>query len=471
MENSQLVEIFRTMTKTEFREFGKFLKSPYFNNRSEVVRYYDAVKGSYPKFAPESLEERIIFKNVYPGKKYSAVLMRKLISLTTGFAQDFLTIDNFKEQKLEYNVKLLDILRSRKLPVLFEKRTKLIDKIFSNSKHSHDYYEAKYKFTSTVNGYLLIKNEKSMVTRFQNELDDLIGYFLFVSLVQYIRLTEWSRSYNIKFDLKLYNEVLEFLSKNEYRESPLVTMYYKMLMLLNTGDEKYFFSLREERNTHEKILSPLDDYNIAIVSIQYCYKRVQNGDPEFRKHQFEITKQLLSNDLVPPGFIDPYFFTNIVRNAAYIYEFAWSEEFIETYSNKLDPEFRKETVNYSLAMVEFARHNFENALKLVSVINIERSNMKLDIKNMLLMIYYESGYTEELLSLIDTYKHFLQRDKEAAKQVIEKYMMFVKFVSALVKCSLSKNKEDILMLKKEVEKTPYFYLKDWLMEKVNSLAE
>lgn len=470
MENSQLTDVLRSFSKAELKEFGKYLKSPYFNNRSEVVRFYEAVKDYYPEYKSNNLDERIIFSKVYPKKKFSDVMMRKLVSLTTGYAMDFLVIENFRKGELEYNVKLLDILRQKKLPALFEKKIKVIDNLLLNSKQSLEYHESKYKYTSTVNGYLLVKNEKSMVNRFQNELDDFIGHFFYVVLVQYIRLSEWSRYYNIKFDMKLYDEVIEFLSKNDYQDTPLVSLYYKMLMLLNTGEEKYYFELLEARNKYEGKLDKINDYNAAIVLMQYCHKRVQKGDAEFRRHQFDITKMLLKNDLIPEGYLEPYFFTNIVRNASNIKEFKWLEEFIKEYKNKLNPEFTDETVKYSLAMVEFSKGSYEKALSLFSAIKIERSNMKIDIKNMLIMIYYELGYTEELFSLIDSYKHFLGRDKDITKNSKEKNTIFLKYVSDIVKINLSKNKEDALFLKKEIESAPYINMKDWLMGKINLLC-
>jgi hypothetical protein len=97
--------------------------------------------------------------------------------------------------------------------------------------------------------------------------------------------------------------------------------------------------------------------------------------------------------------------------------------------------------------------------------------MKIDIKNMQIMIYYELDYQEELLSLIDAYKHFLQRDNQAAEQTRERTMMFVKFVSSLVKCRINEKNEDGRILKKEIEDTPYFNLKEWLLEKTKEFGK
>ncbi len=469
MKNSQLTEILRSFDKTEFREFEKFVKSPYFNNRSEIIRYLYSIKKFHPKFDSGSLKEENIFKHVYPGKKYNPVLMRKLNSLTMNLIMDFIAVKGFRENKFEYNIKLFDKLRERKLPELFEKKSNKFNEILANSKHDIYYYEYKLKHTSILNGHLLNTNEKSMVSKLQNELDELIEYFLVAALLQYIRLGEWSRIINKKFDQKFLDEVLNYFSSRKKGEITLSYLYYNMLMLMNTEEEKYYNELINSRNKFESRLSKMDDYNISIVSMQYCHKRVMKGDEEFRKEQFEITKQVLDKDLIPAGFIEPYFFTNTVRNASGLNEFEWSESFIERYKNMLNPDISREIIDYSFAMIESGRGNFELSLNHLSKINIERSNMKIEIKNLLIIIYYELKYLEELVSLIDTYKHFLQREKSITEKIRKLNSLFLKFVSDLVKIYHNGKYDDAKILKKEIDKASYFNLKDWLSKKADEL--
>jgi len=111
MQKSQLAAILRSLTKEEFKEFGRFVHSPYFNNRDEVSRYYDALKEHYPLFRSDKLNEENLFSKVYPGKKFSGVMMRKVFSLTTNLAMSFFAFKSFEDDKLGYNVKLLDRLR------------------------------------------------------------------------------------------------------------------------------------------------------------------------------------------------------------------------------------------------------------------------------------------------------------------------------------------------------------------------
>lgn len=474
MKNSQLKELLLSLDKTELKEFEKFVRSPYFNNRTEVTRFYNVIvkyHPDHPRHDTSGLSDQIIFKTVYPGKKYSDVLMRKLYSLTTNLLLDFISVKGFRENRLEYNIKLLDKLRERKLPAIFEKRSGYMEKLLSGSKHDISYYENKLKHTSISLGHLLNTNEKSMVSNLQNELDDVIEYFIIVATLQYIRLGEWSKALDRKFELKFQDEIIKYFSKRKSGEVTLATLYYNMMMLLNTEEEKYYIELEKCRKIFEPKLSNMDEYNISIVLMQYCYKRVLKGNIEYRRHQYEITKDMLKKNLIPAGYIEPYFFTNTIRNATNINEFNWSEEFIASYRKRLNPEYEEEITEYSFAMIEFNKGNFEKSLRHLSKINIERSNMKLGIKNLMIVIYYELNYKEELISLIDTYKHFLQRDTTMTRQSIHITRLFLKFVSQLVKIYHNENYENVYQLKEKIESTPYFDLKSWLIRKADELID
>lgn len=471
MKNSQIYNALRSLTQNEFHEFGKFINSPYFNNRSEVIRFYDAVKKHYPDFNIKKVNEEMIFSKIYPKKIFNDVLLRKVFSLTTNLVADFLAISSFKENELEYNVKIADKLREKKLSVMFEKRSKIIESLFDTFPHTFAYYESKFNFTTLKNGYFLHTDEGKMIKGFQKEIDDFMEYFLSVSLLLYIRLSEWSKARSIKFDLKFYDEVLNHIKKYDYNNNPLINLYYNMLMLLNTEEEKYFYELQQGRKNFENKLSPGDDYNAVITLMQYCYKKVQKGDSDFRRRQFEMVNIVLDKNMLPPGNIEPYFFINSVRNAAFIREFEWCTNFIEKYKSQLNKERLSETVSFSNALLEFYKGNYDTALNCISAFNTERSTIKTEFRNIQLIIYYELNFTDMLYSLIDSYKHFLSRDKDIAEKTKEMCSDFIKMFVKLEKIKHDENSEAAILLKNEVEKKPYFNMKEWFFLKLDEIIK
>ncbi len=471
MINSQLLEALRSLDKNEFREFGKFVNSPFFNNRSEVLRFFGVLKEFYPEFKSKRITEELIFKKVYPLKKFSPVLLRKLSSLLTNLLFDFFAISRFQSGKIEYNVKLIDSLRERKLNKLFEKRVKSLEELINDSPHTFGLYENRFTFTTIKNGYFLHTDENQMIKGFQKEMDDFMEYFLSVILLLYIRLSEWSKARNISFDLKFYDEVLMHLKKYDYNHIPLVSLYYNMLMLLKTEEEKYYYELQNGRIKFEKLITPMDDYNIAVALMQYCYKKVQKGDTEFRRQQFEVVNLILEKNMIPPGNIEPYFFINSIRNAAIIEEFDWCSDFIEKYKSRLNKDRLKETLYFSNALIAFYKSKYEDALKYISSFNTERSTLKTEFRNIQLVIYYELNYTDELLSLIDSYRHFLNRDKDIAEKTKELSLEFIRIVSKLIRYSHDEDVESAVLLKNEVLKYPYFNFKEWFLSKLQIIID
>jgi hypothetical protein len=471
MEKSQLTEILRSFTKAEFREFGKFVRSPYHNNRAEVVRFYDSVRKYYPFFKSKSFNAERVFSEVYPQKKYSNVIMRKLISLVTAQAMDFYAITTFKANKLDYNVKLVSTLYERNLPVIFEKKSKNMERLLHNSKHTVEYYEAKFQFTSWLTAHLINKNESATVPKYQNELDDFIEYFLIVVLMKYHRLRTFSNMYNVKYDFKLYDKVIEFLDKHDYKDSTLVSLYHNLVMLSDTEEEKYFLELLKFWEKFEDKLTDMLQHIIYVTLYNHCINRKQKGEVKYQKLQFDITKKYFKKNIFPKdvGYIQPNLFAAAVQNAAKLKEFDWISGFINNYKERLDPETAEETTNYSFAIVEFEKGGYEISLKYLSTIQPERLNRKISVKNLLIRIYYELGYTEEVIQAIDSYRHFLHREKNITPKYLEMNTHFLNFVSELNKLRINKDADDVRLLRKKVEKTPYFNLKEWILDKAGEL--
>ncbi len=63
MQKSSLITILRTLTPQEFREFGEFVKSPYFNKNEKVITLYNVLKKYFPGFDSGSLTKEKVFKD------------------------------------------------------------------------------------------------------------------------------------------------------------------------------------------------------------------------------------------------------------------------------------------------------------------------------------------------------------------------------------------------------------------------
>ena len=80
------------------------------------------------------------------------------------------------------------------------------------------------------------------------------------------------------------------------------------------------------------------------------------------------------------------------------------------------PEYRENMKNYSYARLYFEKGQFDEALNFLSKVKYDNFALKYDIRVLMLRIYYELHYTEEALSLIDTFRHFIAENKSLSQQ-------------------------------------------------------
>ena len=64
---------------------------------------------------------------------------------------------------------------------------------------------------------------------------------------------------------------------------------------------------------------------------------------------------------------------------------------------------------------------------------------KFDVKILTLMIYYELGYLEAALSMIDSFKHFIIESPSISDYIREIHLNFIKYLYEIIKIH-SKNK-------------------------------
>jgi tetratricopeptide (TPR) repeat protein len=150
-------------------------------------------------------------------------------------------------------------------------------------------------------------------------------------------------------------------------------------------------------------------------------------------------------------------------------EYLWAENFIEKYKSHLDPLHYDYAVNYCYAELHFAKKQYDKAIQNLSKINIELSQQKQQLKNLMIKIYYESGLFEETIYLIDSSKHFLSRELQLTKSTKTSYLKFINFTSSLLKAKMNAIPDKVIHLRNKIHKEKYFKNKPWLIEKISEL--
>ena len=115
MEKSNLIRILKTLSPKEFKEFGEYVYSPFFNKNESVKLLFDYLKKCYPQFDAEKIEKEHIHRKIFTGAEYNDDFMRMLIFNMTKLAEDYLAYFRMVNSEWEMKRLLIHELNERHL--------------------------------------------------------------------------------------------------------------------------------------------------------------------------------------------------------------------------------------------------------------------------------------------------------------------------------------------------------------------
>ncbi|MEO8446511.1 MAG: hypothetical protein ABI528_03400, partial [bacterium] len=118
------------------------------------------------------------------------------------------------------------------------------------------------------------------------------------------------------------------------------------------------------------------------------------------------------------------------------------------------------------------RKEYDNALEKLSVIIPGDKSAKLLVDLVQLKIYFCKNETESFLSMTDSMRHFLKRNKDIKNESRIVYGNFVLFLKKLYLLKISSpaiDRSELYMLQKKILGNNEIISKKWLLEKVDEI--
>src|SRR5690606_29289538 len=146
MKNFSIIEILRTFTPAEIKDFDRFVKIPYFGGSEFIVKFWKEIKKAYPGFEEKTINKERVFKKLYPGKAYNDATIRKLSSELLKMIEEFIMITELKKTKTGERM-LLFSYRNRQLFSQYDSKWKEVQK--------HYRKESEFNFINLIERHLL----------------------------------------------------------------------------------------------------------------------------------------------------------------------------------------------------------------------------------------------------------------------------------------------------------------------------
>lgn len=481
MHNTSVISILKSLTKSELKEFDKFIISPYFNNQPSLTAFYNELRSYHPEFSSSKLDREKVFARLYPEKNFSDDTIRRLSSDLKKVLDDFIYYKASETMVTEAKYLKVSEYIKRGLVKEAEKELEQIDKLLGRSDLiGHESIRNKLEYENLMIQMALQKNRQDLaIKNFVTETEYLVYNFI-------LRLTY--AVHNLRVNKLIFNS-----SENQFTEEFISSIDFERILALannsggisramriyllalqnniNEKEEKYFFELKNllpevinEFTSHER-------YNLYQIAETMCWRKMELIDREkYRRELFELNRQRIDDGVFSPDGKNMrlMLYRQALLTSLQVKEYDWAEKFVEDYSPRLPADIKENMYKFARAHIMFERGEYDSSLTILNKVDFEIFTLKYDLRNLMLRIYIELNYIEEALSLIDSYKRFIKNNKNVSEYYRTLVYNFLKYCKYIIDLRLQKESLRADEILNELEKENAVNFKPWLVEKINS---
>jgi hypothetical protein len=479
MNNSTLIQLFKSLDKADRRQLRKVVASPYFNQREDVTALFEYIDKNLEAGAPKLMKEKA-FAVIYNKQKFDVDRFYYPMSLLTQIILKYLAMNELEQETPQYDRLLNRALRKRGAEKMYEKaltdaKTNLNTQPLRNAQFHLD------NFMLTFGEEF---DAKQQLHRNVNlDLQEITNNFHFYAISEVLRLGISLLSQKL-LAKKEYNQPLldaALTIAEQHLDVPAIaTQYYAYQTFKSSnqvatartteivGDNStdkegvFFQRLKKEITENQKLFPETELRDLILVAINYCIRRQNRGELEYVREALDLFQLGLSTGvLFESGVLSPYTYKNVLMAALKINDYDWAEQFLDDYKKFLPEKERENLYKYNYSIFCFRKKDYTKAIQLLQEVNLKEVLFNLDARRMLARIYYDLNEFSALDSYIESSKIYLHRQNDIGYHK-ESYTNYFRIIEKLLKSDLrSTAVKD--KLRQEVTDTQMIVERDWLL--------
>ena len=464
MENTRLLQLLRTFSVEELRGLKKFVRSPYFNQRPEVVAILDWLEKPLKKGKPVP-DKKEAFSAVFGDKSFDDHRLRMATSFLFQAARQFLMVDDFLTDTPAKQLRLTQLLRQRKLPDMARKQQQAAAKELRRQKSRNaDYQEQQYQLL--LEQYRSAMNRRSEGPLPLQELSDQLDHsYLSRKLWQSCFMLSHQTVYNTEYHYGLLDAAIDQIDPVAMK-APAIALYYHCYRALSSPEQKTHFQEFKRLLLQNSNIFPENELrDLYVLAINFCIRQYNAGNQEYLPEQFVFYKDGLAKGyFLVEGLLSHYTYQNAATIGLVLRELDWVDQLIHSYRDKLPVEYRESLFSFNLARLKYQRRELDHALQLLQKAEYKDLLLHLAAKTLQLKIYYELEAFDLLESHLQAFQMFIRRKKVLGYHR-ENYLNTIHFTRQLLERNFF-DKQQTADLVAELEATKAVAEKEWLLERV-----
>ena len=468
MEKNLLQEALATLSPAEIREFGKFVRSPFFNTRPQLVALFDAwLAGQSPKTARPKTKNAatsiVTDQTAAAAVPSSGVEARLANSALLALLEKYWMYCEKFEDESRAKIRLAASYRKRNLSKHFRITLREARQSRERRPWRHaDYYHdlnliewEQYQYDTAA------RRTESLNLQATSDLMDT------AFMARKLRLACLARShqavYKADYQMGLLEAVLQHVETNNLLYIPAIGLYFHCYHFLNDAQATaHFEGFKAMLFEHAGAFPPDELRTLYLLAINYGIKKINESSEGWLRATLELYQSALERGLLLENQrLSRFAFNNIVAIALRVGELDWAEQFILDHKPALERQWREVTSSLNLARVAYTRKDFRTALG-----HLQRSDYKdllnnLIAKTLQLKIYYETDEYDLLDSHLTSMSNFIRRHTAIGYHRTN-YSRIVYYTRQLMGLNLH-DPQAVAALRRKIEQEEILTEKEWLL--------
>ncbi len=475
MEQSRLVKYIGALSSRDKEQFRRFVESPYFNQHEKTIHLLQIIL-SFLERSGRTLSREKVFKKLFPGEAYEEQRLHDLMSNLKKLFQRFLAVQHLENNPFREELFTLEKAFETHQFELLQSRGRQLDRSLGKHPfHDEHFNLIQYRLNSLLGYYDTNYVDRSHSANLQKMLNYLDRFYLTSKLRNCCHLQTNMMLMNTHFNFYFLEEILEHVRNNLdlYQDTPAIEIYYTILMsMLDENNPGHYNRLKEMMASRTDELSAETGRDLYHFSYNYCIRQINFGNSLYQRELFQLYRQGLKNDLLlDNGILNEWTYKNIVTLGCSLKEFGWTEKFIEGFREKLPNNQRENAYKYNLANLYYNKKMYHEAQS--TLLHVQFTDVKYHLSSnfLLLRSYYALGDTEALLSLIETFRIYVMRNRKMTVDQKRGYTNFLRFARRLVSLkhqaytySRKELSDKLSALAKNIQETENVINRGWLLE-------
>ncbi|MCB0722263.1 MAG: hypothetical protein KDC42_08160 [Ignavibacteriae bacterium] len=500
IKNSKIFDILRTFSREEFKDFRKFLNSPYFISREKLSELYDLLLKHARHKDFRSVDASFLYMKLFPGefreRGYSDSTMRFFLNALYHAAEDFLAVRAFRKKDMLRCELLREELLSKGLYGPFSINLASAEKHLNESNISdpafyllrYNLEQEKLNISNVMSGQKIRKGKKQDTSEHKLAAKYLFNYFTIELTGLADIYVKYCKQKNVHIDERfleyMYHSInieklIEFLNtvsdKGDKKKVDIAEIYFAKYKAFTFMDnDKYYEDYKRMLISRARDIEIDYRHHFFARLLDYCVLK-RRSKPSVKKYARELIsvyKLVIENGLYRHSKNKNFpmdLFRNVIIAGLREGEIKWIEEFIDRFGPKLHKDLRKDAIHYAKARLMFEKRDFYGTISNLAKMKNEYHQFTVEKKAFYLMSLYELAKYEEALKFIDAFRHYLDNTDYISSRIKKINKRLVYFVGKLIREHGKVNSISDGYIRREIFKEEDVYSKDWLLKKADEL--